>query len=147
MEPLRLTRPQQPFHEAGPAPDYSETDAWAVFDSKGCETLSVFYVHPTTHLLADTWNQTLAEARQDQMLLSQILPGQIRPFAEHALFAPHYRQTIFYAVAFREEDAFRAVHLARSDVERAFDQADRKFKRPLLRLRRFTMSRSGDVGS
>ncbi len=56
------------------------------------------------------------------MLLSQILPGQIRPFAEHALFAPHYRQTIFYAVALREEDAFRAVHLARSDVERAFDQ-------------------------
>lgn len=46
--------PSETFHEAGPAPDYSETDAWAVFDSKGCETLSVFYVHPTTHLLADT---------------------------------------------------------------------------------------------
>ncbi|MBC8188289.1 MAG: CHAT domain-containing protein [Proteobacteria bacterium] len=51
---------------ADPALDYSEPEAWAVFDSKESATLGVFYVHPTTHLLAEALRQAQLAMMRNQ---------------------------------------------------------------------------------
>ena len=49
-----LLDPGEPFQVAEPAPDYETREAWAIFEPKASTGLSVIYVHPTAHVVADT---------------------------------------------------------------------------------------------
>ena len=105
-----------------PAPDYTSADAWAVHRPETASGLSVFYVHPTSYIRATTWNQPLSQGRVDRLLFGQMIPKQVAPFAEHALFAPHYRQAAFYVLRALDKPAVRAIQLARGDVRLGFEQ-------------------------
>jgi len=121
-----------------PAPDYAQNSAWAalpdrsdnshavpqgVSDNQATAPADVFFIHPTTLIMAAKWN-----ARYDEpgVPLTQIergvLPAQASAFSGCCrVFAPRYRQASLSALLKLNDDSFKAVDLAYSDVRRAFD--------------------------
>ena len=126
-----LLKPSKGFTEAaaGPAPDYADPASWiersedAPLDDASDDVSAggaVFYIHPTTLLRGETWNQPVDAAREDAFL-DFLAPQQIAVFNAMPVFAPYYRQAAFYSfIDPSSEDSARALDMAAADVVRAF---------------------------
>jgi hypothetical protein len=85
-------------------------------------TAALFYVHPTTYLERDHWNAPLDD-RESRTRAELFVRSQASAFnAVAEAWAPRYRQAAYGAFLLKTEDAQKALDLAFSDVERAFDQ-------------------------
>lgn len=85
-------------------------------------TAALFYIHPTTYLERDHWNAPLDD-RESRTRAELFVRSQASAFSAVAeAWAPRYRQAAYGAFLLKTEDAQKALDLAYSDVERAFDQ-------------------------
>lgn len=144
--------PEVPFDPAtAPTPpDYSQDDAWAALptrddgadavppgfrDGQGTARVDVFFVHPTTLLTDDYWNQPLDRTESNLLTDDFVLRHQASVFNGCCrVFAPRYRQATLFAFMDERGDGAAALDLAYSDVRVAFRQfiAQRSNGRPFL---------------
>lgn len=142
---VRLGPPEDFVAEDAPAaPDYADLMFWASHpDIKDTADLTlaaslpdpaqapvdVFYVHPTTYFGPGGWNSTMDVSENAAQTLEVVLGSQGTIFSDCCRFyAPRYREA-HIAVFRKPEDpailekelSFKALDLAYSDVERAFD--------------------------
>ena len=120
---------------AGPPPDYSNPSAWlarpdlpkdparwipAGQEAAGQAEAAVFYVPPTTYFSKTSWNAPLSDPDSRRWL--DIFAGSEASAFNNvgAIWAPRYRSATLGAFFTRAVDANRALDLAYSDVERAF---------------------------
>lgn len=83
---------------------------------------AVFFVHPTSYLGRERWNASLddADARARARLF---VKGLASPFGQASeVWAPRYRQAAVAAFLSNSPDAQKALDLAYSDVNKAFDE-------------------------
>jgi hypothetical protein len=81
----------------------------------------MFFVPPTTYLSRAHWNAPIDDKEMDKRARI-IVPTQVSAFTNVArIWAPRYRQATVGAFLTTKPDAAKALHLAYSDVERAFD--------------------------
>lgn len=117
-----LLKPSQAFTmaAAGPAPDYADPASWIQRSGDAAAEAAVFYLHPTTLLQGETWNQPVDAAREDAFL-DFLAPQQMAVFKTLPVFAPYYRQAAFYSfIDPSSEDSARARDMATGDALRAF---------------------------
>jgi len=125
-------------YEPPPAPDYTDPDSWAVrpvLAALGDEETAVFFVHPTMHRGASSWNSSLDRRSHREQMQQLYLPNYAGPFAgTGAVFAPLYRHAALYAYMNNREDSRQARALAYDDVRAAFSQflADIGDERPVI---------------
>ena len=107
---------------ASPAPDYSDKANWISFPAAASEkAVDVFFVHPTTYFFPNTWNESIAFAKQNPKVTASI-NNQASAFSSSCnVYAPHYRDAHIKALEASEKSKNEALKLAYKDVERAFD--------------------------
>ena len=138
-----MTRPAGDFDaaKAPPAPDYAEQKNWAALpdridgadhvppgtqaeDRQADAEVDVFFLHPTSYLLGRGWNASTDNILANWITDNGILEQQASAFNGAArVFAPRYRQASQGAQRQTGNPAGKAhaLHLARSDIERAFE--------------------------
>ena len=123
-----------------PAPDYSDSAAWAALPSKPsgatyapageaadppAPMADVFFIHPTGYLHGGDWNSPLDPNSQTEENTRWMMANQASAFSGCcAVYAPRYREgSIFYYFADKEGTDLgkKTFGLAYSDVSRAFD--------------------------
>lgn len=120
-----------------PAPDYASPAAWAAgIDDPGASRavpagatpaatrakVDVFYIHPTTYLSNERWNQDIADKAANAWVDASVVARQASVFnACCRVFAPRYRQGSHLALSHFAGEGQQALALAYGDVERAFD--------------------------
>lgn len=133
-------KPAAPFSSASSpgSPDYSRAENWAALperedladaqlaldgvDRQPNAAVDVFFIHPTTYFGTDNWNQSLDNARVNQLTDLFVMRGQASAFNGCCrIYAPRYRQATIYSFIDRSGSGESALRLAYSDVERAFD--------------------------
>ena len=139
---LREATPKGHFEAATPrdAPDYRRVDAWiarpeladnpsdwrpsgAIGFGKPSDPAAVFYIHPTTYLATDRWNAPLHTDGQAEFRTNLFVRSQASAFnGVGQVWAPRYRQAAYGAFLLKSEDARRALDLAYTDVNSAFDE-------------------------
>ena len=131
--------PGHAFSEASPpqAPDYNDPDHWAALphrddwsdrvpvgdfaDMQDTAAVDVFFLHPTTYLSSDGWNQSLEDTATNQMTDEFVMQGQASVFNGCCrIYAPRYRQATLYAFLDTTESGPQALDLAYGDVLAAF---------------------------
>jgi len=131
--------PKAPFETftPPPEPDYAKSDSWAALPFTddfadlrpegtpkvlGAPPADVFFIHPTTYYSAAGWNGPIDDPMAKSRVDEGVMKHQASAFnACCRVFAPRYRQaTLYYGVA-QNEDSWRAMALAYSDIERAFE--------------------------
>ena len=141
-------KPAQPFSSASsPAsPDYAQSRSWAALPDRkdaadavpavGVQDLQenapvdVFFIHPTTYLGTDNWNQALDNERVNQLTDLFVMRGQASAFNGCCrIYAPRYRQATIYSFVDRSGSGEAALQLAFGDVERAFEYFLRNYNR------------------
>lgn len=124
--------------KAGSAPDYREASNWIArpglpnnpsdwlpggWPESHVQEAAVFYIHPTTYLDRDRWNAPLDSGGATEDRSRLFVQSQASAFnGAGFIWAPRYRQAAYGAFLLRSEDAQMALHLAYSDVSRAFDE-------------------------
>ncbi len=105
------------------AADYNNKKNWASLPSEA-ETekpVDVFFVLPTTFFFPNSWNLSIEESRQDAKVgLNLTIKASVFSKACN-IYAPHYRQANFKVLSSSEENKTKALEVAYSDVEKAFD--------------------------
>lgn len=144
--------PDVPFDPAAapPAPDYADDGAWAALparadgadavppgfsDGQAGAPVDLFFVHPTTLLTNDHWNQPLDRTETNLLTDDFVLRHQASAFNGCCrVFAPRYRQATLYAFIDDTGNGAAALALAYEDVRAAFRQfiAERAGDRPFL---------------
>ena len=133
------------------APDYSDPAWWAALpdrkdpadvspngldlDAQDTARADVFYVHPTTFISPEGWNQPLEDEAPNAMLDNWVLTGQASAFNSCCrVYAPKYRQATIAAFVDKKGNGEKALALAYEDVTEAFDHYIRNFNngRPVL---------------
>lgn len=120
-----------------PAPDYALASSWSAglggpgasaalpagaLPSAKAPKVDVFYIHPTTDLSTERWNQDVADAKENHWADVSVVARQASVFSGCCrVFAPRYRQATHLALSHYAGDGQKALALAYSDVERAFD--------------------------
>ena len=132
-------QPEAPFSEqtAPPAPDYTKPAAWAAFpgqksmanerpdgeraaDPARKARVNVFFVHPTTWLSDENWNDRF-DREDDDILHYGVLRVQAGAFNQCCqIYAPRYRQATLWAFIGDEPSANKSLKFAYQDVRRAF---------------------------
>ncbi|TXS92021.1 DUF3089 domain-containing protein [Parahaliea maris] len=130
-----------PFAEQVPpdAPDYRNSASWAALPEApgasaaippGASPVSaerpadVFYVHPTTDLSSERWNQDVADAATNAWTDVSVIARQASVFnACCQVYAPRYRQASMLGVRSSGpgREGENAYDLAYTDILRAFD--------------------------
>ena len=123
--------------KAGPAPDYTTPAAWLsrpdlpddparwlpknMKPSTDKREIAVFYVPPTTYYSKASWNAPIANAESRQWL--RVFGSSEASAFNHvgAIWAPRYRSATLGTFLDESENSAKALDLAYSDVERAFD--------------------------
>jgi hypothetical protein len=132
--------PAQRFDEQEPpaAPDYDDPASWASLpqlpdpadlsadgesNAQATADADVFFVHPTTFVSTDFWNQSLADAATNSATDAVSSANMASAFnGAGRVFSPRYRQaTLGVYLTTRTADADAALELAYGDVLRAFD--------------------------
>lgn len=106
-----------------PAPDYARASDWASLPPEAERTKSadVFFVHPTAFFFPNTWNECLESSRRNPLIVAD-LEKTAGVFASTCnIFAPRYREANIKVLFAPEAEKSRALEVAYSDVERAFD--------------------------
>jgi len=120
------------FDPAGapPAPDYSDKSNWISLPAGASEkAVDVFFVHPTTYFFPNTWNESIAFAKQNPNVTMSI-KNQASVFSSSCnVYAPHYRDAHIKVLEASEKSKNEALNLAYNDVERAFDHYITHFNR------------------
>jgi hypothetical protein len=136
----RLLGPDHEWNPArlAPAPDYARAGSWAarpgmdslaLFAPKGTQAgtedhaVDVFFVHPTGYLNGAQWNSPLDPSSRTEENTRWMMANQASAFSACCnIYAPRYREaSIFRYLAASPDIVTRAMDLAYSDVERAFD--------------------------
>lgn len=137
---IRSATPRGDFEEPAPqsGPDYAQASSWiarpGIADdpsewrpatqppAQAERPAHVFFIHPTTYLERDRWNDWLTEpqSRQRADLFVRSQSSAFNSIAE--VWAPRYRQAAYGAFLLHSDDAQKALDFAYSDVERAFAQ-------------------------
>ncbi len=121
-----LIGPNIPFQvdEPPPAPDYSDSSAWAKRPQGALNNKpAVFYVHPTTDYTGSYgWNDDINDAKSREILEKVAIPNHAMPFnIDGNLWIPRYRQATLFSTLAYNDDTRGALELAYHDVETAFD--------------------------
>ena len=135
---MTAVTPDHPFSETPPpaAPDYSNPLHWAALPDRDdladtvpadgvnrqdTAPVDVFFLHPTTFLSPDAWNQTLDDPATNQATDRMVMAGQASVFNECCrVFAPRYRQATLAAFFDEGDSGPLALDLAFEDVVAAF---------------------------
>ena len=137
-------QPSNSFAEssAPPAPDYSFLKNWAALpdkedladvlpegnypegnykDVQAQAKADVFFIHPTTYLSSDSWNQPLDNHEVNEFTDKTVMQGQASVFNGCCkVYAPRYRQATIYSFFDQNGDGEQALNLAYQDVKSAF---------------------------
>lgn len=121
-----------------PAPDYTSKDAWAAWPGKASpandrpknadiialpSNVSVFFVHPTSYINKDNWNQPLTDTDANWIVDQRILRHQASVFNGCCdIYAPRYRQATFFSFIDQQGNGKQALEVAYQDVARAFEE-------------------------
>lgn len=125
------------FDAAGmpPEPDYSDMSNWISLPKNPSEkAVDVFFVHPTTYFFPNTWNESVAFAKQNPKITAS-MKNQASVFSSACnIYAPHYRDAHFKALGASEKSKNGALDFAYHDVESAFDYYIKHFNnnRPFI---------------
>ncbi|HIG43732.1 MAG: DUF3089 domain-containing protein [bacterium] len=120
-----------------PAPDYTLADHWAALpgredladvlpqgnyvDVQTTAEVDVFFVHPTTYLTSDSWNQPLDNQKVNDFTDTTVMQGQASVFNGCCrIYAPRYRQATIFSFMDQGDSGHRALDLAYEDVKKAF---------------------------
>lgn len=123
------------------APDYNNADYWAALPTKKENAdivpgnssdlnkqqdaqVDVFYLYPTSYILARHWNASLDNKLANFIVDNGILPQQASAFNGVAkIYAPRYRQVSLGGQIQQErlDEKRDALALAYSDIQNAFD--------------------------
>ncbi len=142
--------PSEPFAQtAAAAPDYAKPESWVArpgtadnpalwtpdgFSPAPKPAAALFFVSPTAFLSRSAWNAPLDDSETNERLdrFTRMQPTVFNGVAE--IWVPRYRQATFGSFLKPGPDADRALALALSDVERAFDAflAAQPADRPIL---------------
>ena len=123
--------------EVPPEPDYSQSANWAALpekfdfadtvpeadpvDNQKTAAVDAFYVHPTSYLMGDLWNQSM-EDEKINTATDLIIMVQASAFNNTCkVYAPRYRQGIIHSFYDMEGEGKKALDLAYQDVKRAFE--------------------------
>jgi len=120
---LRKIKPDYDFNKDSipREPIYSEIDDWYLFQNKGQNEMDVFFLHPTTYMKKDNWNQLLGDSLISQKTIRKSIKSQAMLFDSIAnLYAPRYRQATFYSFFDADSNGVEALDIAFSDVKKAF---------------------------
>ncbi len=155
------------------APDYAKPASWVArpdiagnpalwtptgFSAAPKPAAAVFFVSPTAWLSRSAWNAPLDDAETNERL-NRFTKMQATVFNGVAdIWVPRYRQATFGSFLVPGPDADRALALAYSDVERAFDAflAAQPADRPILiaghsqgarHILRLLEARRGQIGN
>jgi hypothetical protein len=140
---IRQATPRGHF-EAPPndSPDYSKGENWiahpgleapdnpgewkpngAPVPERSEARAAAFFIHPTTYLQRDRWNAPLSGNGDSDRRARLFVQSQASAFNDAAaIWAPRYRQAAYGAFLLKSDDARKALDLAYSDVETAFDE-------------------------
>ena len=137
---MALMQPDHSFAEdqTPEAPDYANPDHWAalperedsadvipsgvVVDPDGTLNADVFFVHPTTYVSPEHWNQPLDNDTANTMTDDWVMRDQASVFNGCCqVYAPRYRQATLYSFQDQDGDGGKALELAYQDVKAAFD--------------------------
>ena len=101
--------------------DLADTLAVGATDLQATAAVDVFFVHPTTFVSADAWNQSLDDTTTNETTDRMVMQGQASVFnACCRIYAPRYRQATLAAFFVEVDSAAQALDLAYSDVVAAF---------------------------
>jgi hypothetical protein len=124
-------------------PDYTLTSSWAalpgianasldkpdsldaISDTATSKTkaVDVFFVHPTSYLKKDNWNQPLEDSDANWVVDNRVLRHQASVFNSCCeIYAPRYRQATFFSFIDQSSNGERALDLAYQDVAQAFEE-------------------------
>ena len=82
----------------------------------------VFYIHPTTLISGDGWNQALNDGEINQKTDTFCMMNQASAFNHSGkVYAPRYRQATLYSFLDMEGEGKKALELAYQDVKDAFE--------------------------
>jgi len=144
--------PNHPFKAQAIKPlDYSSPKNWAALPNNAGHAASkpegiidiamvpeadVFFVHPTTFLNRNHWNDLdFSDADASSRIANRVLKIQASAFnSAGRIYAPRYRQATFGAFFDQEGNGLQAIGLAFGDVLAAFDNfiAERSDGRPFI---------------
>ena len=134
-----LIAPNHEFDDAsapGP-PDYSNPNHWAALpgredsadrvpsggfvDGQDVAEVDVFFVHPTTYVSSESWNQSLDDVVTNGRTDEFVMQGQASAFNGCCrIYAPRYRQATLYSFFGSNGSGTQALALAYTDVVDAF---------------------------
>ena len=147
-----LIHPNHAFGDVPPPtqPDYDNPKHWAALptrkdladrvpngatDLQDTAPADVFFVHPTTYLSPDAWNQTLDDEATNRLTDEMVMQGQASAFNGCCqVYAPRYRQATLSAFFTDDASGLQALALAYQDVVAAFRHFITRFNtdRPFL---------------
>ena len=136
---LDLVEPNIEFdhNEAASRPDYSNLTNWAATPesdvqqfyipdesfqvNKKNNDVDVFYIHPTG-FYEKKWNSDMDRNKSAFERTEIMLANQVSAFNESCnIYAPEYRQATYFAFFDKNQNGKKALDLAYTDVESAFD--------------------------
>ena len=135
---LELIKPESDFNNTKipPTPDYSDINCWAAspniegqqfyvpdssFVAIKDNDVDVFYIHPTGYY-EKTWNSNMDKNRSAFERTEIMLANQASAFNGSCnIYAPEYRQATYYSFFDKDESGRKALDLAYTDIESAFD--------------------------
>lgn len=134
----RMLKPKIEFQESKPPkePDYSQAKHWAahpdrqdnadvvpVGETKNNQDkapVDVFFIHPTTYVSKDHWNQPMTDKKTNRRTDNGVLRNQASVFNSCCkIYAPRYRQATLYSFL-DAKNGDKALALAYHDVKKAF---------------------------
>ena len=132
----------EPNHDFGDksvpeAPDYQNPYHWAalptrndfadvqlvtsVNDTQAEHAVDVFFIHPTTYIGKESWNQRMDDNGPNKLTDEWVMRDQASVFNQCCLiYAPRYRQATLYSFQDNTGSGEKALGLAYEDVKSAF---------------------------
>jgi len=125
---------EQPVPEA---PDYFKEEHWAalpdredyadvtrapdIIDNQVSAGVDVFFVHPTTYVSSESWNQPLDNENANRLTDEWVMRDQASVFNDCCkIYAPRYRQATLHSFQDQSGSGEDALNLAYEDVKSAF---------------------------
>ena len=153
MAGMAFMQPDHSFADdkTAPAPDYANPEHWAALpeledsadvvpngvfiDPSSTKDVDVFFIHPTTYVSSDHWNQPLTDETANKMTDDWVMRDQASVFNGCCqVYAPRYRQATLYSFQDQNGDGGKALELAYQDVRAAFNYfiSERNNGRPFI---------------
>ncbi len=130
--------------------DYSKNNSWIAhpqnlnlskflpFQAKVSDSrneVAVFFVHPTTYINRQNWNQPKNDYQANDILRKRILMNQAVIFSACCeVYVPRYRQATLYSFVAKEKNSKKAFQVAYQDVRDSFKYFNENFRndRPFI---------------